>query len=305
MSFDSCYEKSPVILMEGALGERLKREYNFRYDDNVALANIIYRSGGKKALCELWNQYIDVAKNYNFPFIATTPTRRANKARVLKAGFDKSIILDNVSFLKEIQKAADVEMYIGGLMGCKGDAYKATEVLSPDEAHKFHSWQADLFMQAGVDFLFAGIMPALSEALGIAKAMEETNLPYIISFMIRPDGRLLDGTAIHNAIFQIDNSVNRKPVCYMANCVHPTVLFEALSQTFNKTELIRERFKGIQANSSPLSPEELDASVDLKCSDPELLADGMIRLRDIVNIKIFGGCCGTDKTHMNAIASRL
>lgn len=60
MSFVSCYEKSHFILMEGALGERLKREYNLPFDNIVALADIIYRSGGKEALYELWNQYIIV-----------------------------------------------------------------------------------------------------------------------------------------------------------------------------------------------------------------------------------------------------
>ena len=42
MSFISCYEANPVILMDGALGERLKREYNLQPDDVVAFADIIY-----------------------------------------------------------------------------------------------------------------------------------------------------------------------------------------------------------------------------------------------------------------------
>jgi len=39
-------------------------------------------------------------------------------------------------------------------------------------------------------------------------------------------------------------------------------------------------FLGIQANTSPLSYEELDGSKDLKCSDPELLAKEMVRLKE-------------------------
>jgi S-methylmethionine-dependent homocysteine/selenocysteine methylase len=217
VSFISCYETNPFILMEGALGERLKREYDLQPDDVVAYANIIYRQGGKDALFELWNQYIDVAKVNHLPFIATTPTRRANRERVAKGGYDQSIILDNVSILKQLRDLTDIEMYIGGLMGCRGDAYKATESLQPTEAKEFHSWQADLFTQAGVDFLYAGIMPALPEAIGMAMAMEQTKLPYVISFMLRDNGRLLDGSTMHNAIEEIDSNVKRKPVCYMTN----------------------------------------------------------------------------------------
>lgn len=132
-----------------------------------------------------------------------------------------------MTFLKQIRDASDIEIYIGGLMGCKGDAYKATQILQPDEAQEFHFWQANLFAQAGVDFLYAGIMPALSEAIGMARAMEQTALPYIISFMLRDNGRLMDGTTLNDAIFSIDNNVSRKPVCYMVNCIHPDVLYRA------------------------------------------------------------------------------
>ena len=64
-------------------------------------------------------------------------------------------------------------------------------------------------------------------------------------------------------------------------------------------------FLGIQANTSPLSYEELDGSKDLKCSDPELLAKEMVRLKEKKNLKIFGGCCGTERSHMEAIAQQL
>lgn len=303
MSFISCYETNPVILMEGALGERLKREYNLQPDDAVALADIIYRKGGREALFELWKQYIDIAKVNRLPFIATTPTRRANSERVAKCGYDKNIIIDNVSTLKQLSDLSDIEMYIGGLMGCRGDAYKATEFLNPTEAKEFHSWQANLFAQAGVDFLYAGIMPTLPEAIGMAKAMEQTELPYIISFMLRETGRLLDGTTINDAIEKIDGSVGRKPVCYMTNCIHPAVLYKALSCDFNRTPLVKQRFHGIQANTSELPPEQLDNSKDLKCSDCLELAQAMYKLTEVMTLKIIGGCCGTDNTHISKIAS--
>ncbi|HEY5524691.1 MAG TPA: hypothetical protein VIK26_05050, partial [Clostridium sp.] len=51
--------------------------------------------------------------------------------------------------------------------------------------------QAELFKQTNVDFLFAGVLPAKSEAIGIAKAMSETGKPYILSFVIRKSGRLI------------------------------------------------------------------------------------------------------------------
>jgi len=305
MDFSKCIEEQPSILMEGALGERLKREYNLTFDAHVAMAKLIYDAAGRLALKNLWQEYIDIAKKYGLPFLATTPTRRANKERVEQAGCSASIIEDNVMFLRKIQKECDIKMYVGGLMGCKGDAYTGEDTLSESEAQAFHTWQAGLFCKAGADFLFAGIMPTLPEATGMAQAMSETGLPYIISFTIQKDGRLIDGAAISEAIAYIDNTVDVKPVCYMANCVHPSIAYEALLQPFNQNPLVFNRFLGIQGNTSPLSYAELDGSLDLRCSDPMQFATEMLKLRDISNIKIFGGCCGTDNRHMEQIAIRL
>lgn len=305
MDFTACFTQNKTVLLEGALGIRLKAEFGLSPDENVAWASQVYTEKGRNALKSLYEGYIQTAGKYGLPFAATTPTRRANKERVAMSQYDKNIIADNVGFLKEIRDKSGIEMYAGGLMGCKGDAYKAADILPAKEAYAFHSWQAELFREAGADFLYAGIMPALPEAIGMAKAMEKSGLPYIISFMIREDGRLIDGTTIHEAIERIDKETERTPLFYMTNCVHPAILYKALSHDFNRTELVYERFSGIQANASALSPEALDASAELVTSGAEELANGVFDLKGLIRLKIAGGCCGTDNTHMEEIAKRL
>lgn len=119
-NFRKCIKRNNNILMEGALGERLKREYGLTFDEHVAMAKLIYDEKGAVALANLWNEYIDIARKYKLPFIATTPTRRANYERVQCADCPDSIIADNVNFLRNMQKNSGIEMYVGGLMGCKG-----------------------------------------------------------------------------------------------------------------------------------------------------------------------------------------
>lgn len=305
MNFENCMISHETILMEGALGERLKREYGLTFDEHVAMARLIYEEKGAVALTNIWNSYIDIARKYQLPFVATTPTRRANQERVAMANGAKEIILDNVKFLHNIQKESGIEMYVGGLLGCKGDAYTGYGSLTEQEAEHFHSWQADAFKEAGADFLYAAIMPTLPEAAGMAKALERTGLPYIISFTIQSDGKLIDGTTISDAIQYIDTNTQTPPICYMTNCVHPRIVYRALSQPFNQTKLVKERFLGIQANTSPLSYAELDGSIDLKCSEPDDFAQEMIKLTEISHMKIWGGCCGTDNRHMESVARLL
>lgn len=305
MSFTACVERSGLLLMEGALGERLKRDYRLDFDPHVAMASLALRQQGAEALQTLWRQYMAIAGAHGLPFLATTPTRRANRERVTQGGFDSGIIARNMALLREVQRQSPVEMYAGGLMGCKGDAYTGQGALSRQEARDFHLWQAALFAQAGADFLYAGIMPTLPEAAGMAQAMAGTGLPYIISLTIRRDGRLIDGTSIHDAILYIDSVASPRPVCYMTNCVHPAILYEALCQPINRSRTVTERFLGIQANTSPLSYEELDGAEELHCSPPGDFAREMARLREISKIKIFGGCCGTDHRHMERLAQAL
>lgn len=305
MNFSTCLSTCPAILMEGALGERLKREFRLQIDGMVAMADLVDQENGRAALKALWNEYIAIARKYHLPFMATTPTRRANKERLERAGYDEEIILRNVEFLSGIRKSAGIDIYIGGLLGCRGDAYTGEGALEVSEACDFHRWQVEGFKKAGVDFLFAGIMPALPEAVGMAMVMAGSGVPYIISFTIRADGKLIDGHTIDEAICFIDRHVSPKPVCYMTNCVHPDIVYKALSQDFNQSEAVHTRFVGIQANTSRLSYEELDHAEDLKTSSPEDLADAMMRLKVDKHLKIFGGCCGTDGRHMEEIARRL
>ncbi len=135
-------------------------------------------------------------------------------------------------------------------MGCKGDAYSSKGTLSKKESYEFHSKQTEEFNDENIEFLFAGIMPEINEAIGMAQAMSETEYPYIISFMVRKDGCLIDGTPISEAIKIIDSEAARKPLCYMTNCVHPTNLLKALSCDNNRDRPELNRFKGIQANAS-------------------------------------------------------
>ena len=50
MNFKDCIDSYPFILMEGALGERLKREFDLDISGTVAMADLIYQNGIKNAM---------------------------------------------------------------------------------------------------------------------------------------------------------------------------------------------------------------------------------------------------------------
>jgi S-methylmethionine-dependent homocysteine/selenocysteine methylase len=150
--------------------------------------------------------------------------------------------------------------------------------------------------------LFAATLPALSEAAGIAGAMAATPAPYIISFVLGENGRLLGGTRLADAIEFIDSRTSPRPLCYMANCCHPTFLEPALEETQRGAPYTLRRFQGLQANASALSAEELDNRAEIDAGDPGALAEQMLNLRERFGLKILGGCCGTDNRLIEKIA---
>ncbi len=305
--FEKIYRDSPIILTEAAIVERLKEEHHLMMDPQINHAGMIYTH--PEILEGFYRQYIDTARKHNLPIMLMTPTRKVNTATHPLSPFrEKNLIADACSFLKRVRESYGTyspNILVGGLLGCKGDAYSANGALTTDEAYGFHRTQARLFEKEKIDFLFAGIMPEVNEALGMAQAMAETGIPYIISFMIRNNGCLLDGTPICKAIEIIDQKVTRQPVCYMTNCVHPTNLRLALTSEINNNHPQMARFSGIQANASILSPEELNNCGILKKDDFNTLIDEMLLLHHHFGLKILGGCCGTNDRFLDRLAGKI
>lgn len=302
--FIKCYNNVPIILTEGAVGLRMTNEFHILCDNHISHAGHIYNAEGRKAWTKIYSEYLQIAQDFSLPIILMTNTRRCNKERIANSNFsDKNILKDHADFLRELISKFSCEAYIGGCVGCKGDGYTGDGCLTKDEAEDFHSWQIEAIAKTDVDFIYSSLMPTLDETIGMANLIEKTDLPYIISFMIRENGTIIDGTSIHSAIDTVDNSVAKKPLCYMANCVHPKIVKHALR--VNDTDLVRERFKGIQANAAYLNPEELDKPSETISSGAKELADEITSLTAEFPLKIYGGCCGTDGTHLGEFARRL
>ncbi len=309
LPFPEFLKNAKCILGEGAVIERLRRDSKFELDPEIVNSGFIYDQRKRDALAEIYRQYLDIGRNYNLPLLLSTPTWRASRERIKRAGFEtKDVNGDNFRFFDEMRKGygdyAD-KIVICGLLSCRGDAYNQAEALSSEDARAFHSWQASRLAEAGVDFLLAATLPALSEAAGLAAALAATGMPYIISFIFRAEGTLLDGTPLKDAISRIDTDVDPKPLSYMSNCTHASIFRAAMMDATNSSSLVRKRVVGLLANTAALEPEELDDSEELVEEDPRIFGQSVASLHGELGMKILGGCCGTDDRHIDNLAKRL
>jgi homocysteine S-methyltransferase len=301
--------QAPIILTEGSVIERLRRDSAISLDPWIENSGLVYTEAGRASLSKIYRQYLEIGRKARLPMMLFTPTWRANAERVRKAGIaGRRVNADATEFLRAL--VADYEDYaenvlVGGLIGCRGDAYRAIDALTRAEAREFHGSQLEELAAAGVTFLCAATLPARSEAEGIATAMAETGLPYALSFVVTGEATLLDGTPFAAVISSIDSMAAPPPAFYMVNCVHPSVFRKCAARMAMESPVQSRRVVGLQANTSPRAPGELDGSSVLLTEDPDRLAEAMVRLHNDFGLRILGGCCGTDDRHIARLAEKF
>ena len=302
MQIQQILHNSDFILTEAAVVEALRRSADIELHPQLANALLVYDEQGQKALKQLYDMFIAIAQKADVPMLLFAPTWRANQERLATAQITKDVNGDAVRFVQEVRQQSPwrERILVGGMLGCKRDCYRPEEALSTTEARDFHTWQIDRLVKGGADFLLAVTLPALSEAIGIAQAMAAYDIPYIISFVIGRDGRVLDGNTLAHAFQTIDEQCERVPLGYMINCAYPSFL-----KPHEQPEAIWSRFLGLQANASSLTHAELDGAATLQMDDVADWGTRMVELHHRFGVKILGGCCGTNSNHLEYIVQQL
>jgi len=104
------------------------------------------------------------------------------------------------------------------------------------------------------------------------------------------------------AIMATDRATHSAPVYYMVNCAHPTHFSHVLDAKHAWTD----RIYGIRANASRLSHAELDEAEELDDGNPQEFGKQYRELSSVLrNLRVVGGCCGTDHRHVAAASSAL
>lgn len=286
--------------------ELLRREPGIAFDPEIAHAGLVYDAVARKRLATVHRSYIDIARRQGFPIVVLTDTWRASAERIARSRFaGKAVNEDNVAFLHELRESVsdEVTIAIAGLTGPRGDAYQPAEAPGRLDARRVHGAQVEALAAAGVDLLLAATLPSVEEARGIADVMSGTRLPFVLSFVVRPSGVVLDGTPLGDAIRRIDDETTRPPAGFAINCVHPSV-FEAAMSALARFGLAG-RVIWFQANTSDKSPEAIDGSETLEEGDPVAYASALAACGRRFGTRVLGGCCGSDVRHIEELAGRV
>jgi homocysteine S-methyltransferase len=292
------------VLAEASIFERLRRSPGVAFDPEVGVGGLVTDPTGADILMDVHRSYLRIGRAYGLPMLLQTDTWRAHPVRIERSPFaGRDLNGEHVALLRSLleeEGVDDGEVVIGGLVGPLGDGYGKDVAPDRSAAARLLSPQADALVAAGADVLIAATLPDSEEALGIADALAATGSPYLIGVVVRPDGSLLDGARLGDFVERLDGTVSEPPVGYALTCTHPDVAAAALD-----AQPIGGRAVALFANTSARSPEELDGLTQLETAESDGFAEAVVRARDAHGLSIVGGCCGTDETHLEAIARRL
>jgi S-methylmethionine-dependent homocysteine/selenocysteine methylase len=260
---------------------------------------------GHDALTTYYETYIGLAARHDRGVVLDTPTWRASLDWGARLGYDADRLADinrrAIALVRDVaRRHPSTDVVINGAVGPRGDGYVVHTAMSVDEASRFHSLQARAFAEAGADMMSAVTMTYVEEAIGITRAAVDVGIPVAVSFTVETDGRLPAGQSLGDAIMQVDDITAAAPSYFLVNCAHPTHFHEVLAQGAGSEWL--GRIKGVRANASTMSHAELDIATELDRGDIVDLAAWYHRLQGLIDLRVVGGCCGTDREHIDAIA---
>jgi homocysteine S-methyltransferase len=264
---------------------------------------------GREALRRYYEGYLGLAREYDLGFTLDTPTWWASRnwgervgcsprrlAEVNRAAVELGLRL------RDEWESPTTPVAVCGTIGPEGDAYRPRRRLSATDAEAYHSTQVATFVSAGVDMVSAYTLSYVEEAIGIVAAAGGAGVPVSISFTVETDGRLPSGERLAEAVERLDAETGAAAEFLMVNCAHPSHFAAELEGGGGWVR----RIAGFRANASRRSHAELDEATALDPGDPTELGReyGALAPR-LPDLRVLGGCCGTDHRHLADICAAV
>jgi homocysteine S-methyltransferase len=276
------------IILDGATGTELERR---GVNTSTPIWSAMALLDAQAIVEQVHRDYLDAGAE-----VIITNTFRTHRHNLEKVGMgDEATRLTTlaVAIAQKAVRASGRQAWIAGSMAPLEDSYSTATPLSRDQYLRAHREMAGNLAAAGVDLLLIETMKDIAEAEAAAQSASETGLPFGVSFICKPDGNLLSGERIADAVKAVEP---HSPAFLGINCTPAPSLHIALKELRPATKL------PIAAYANPGTTEDYQTWGETEATQPDAychFAEEWIRL----GAHLVGGCCGTRPEHIAALHS--
>lgn len=187
------------------------------------------------------------------------------------------------------------DAWVAGSIAPLEDCYSPELVPEQADCMREHGEMVGHLAAAGVDVILIETMNMIREAEAAARAAAESGLPFIVSFVLRTDGRLFSGESLEEAAKALRQY---NPMMIGVNCTPSTMITESLKELGGHTDLPVSGYGNIGHTDEIDGWEVTD---DVSPAAYGALAGTWAEM----GVRMIGGCCGTSPAHIEAVQGVL
>ncbi len=240
---------------------------------------------------EIHQGYIDAGAD-----VILTNTFGANSIKLKKYGLGGKCKEINTAGVRIAKEVAGDKIYV---LGSVGSRLKLGSIMTsenqPEIEESYHE-QIKTLVEAGVDGIMFETFFDLKELLLGAKIAKSYNTPIIASMTSRKELETPEGLDIAKALQKLDKSDNIDILGL--NCtIGPHAMLSAVKKVIDKIN------KPLVVQPNAGSPKKLEGRT-IYMNTPEYFTTYCKHYIEL-GVKGVGGCCGTDKTHIEDMAKAI
>ena len=278
-------ENGPIIL-DGATGTNLMEA---GMPIGVCPENWVMEH--PEVLLKMQSEYVEAGSH-----IVYAPTFTGNRIKLEEYGLQDRLVEINATLVKLSKQAVDGKALVAGDMTMTGQQLFPMGELMFEELVEVYKEQARVLAEAGVDLFVVETMMSLQECRAAVLAIREVcDLPIMVTLTYNEDGRTLFGTPPETAVVVLQSlGVDAIGVNCSTGPMEMVPLVEKMAE-YSTVPLIAKPNAGLP---------ELEGKKTVYRMTPEEFAEAGVTLVK-AGAAIVGGCCGTTKEHIRALADAV
>ena len=278
-------EKGPIIL-DGATGTNLMEA-----GMPIGVCPEQWVMEHPEVLLKMQREYVEAGSH-----IVYAPTFTGNRIKLEEYGLQDRLVEINSTLVKLSKQAVEGKALVAGDMTMTGQQLFPMGELMFEELVEVYKEQAGVLAEAGVDLFVVETMMSLQECRAAVLAIREVcDLPIMVTLTYNEDGRTLFGTPPETAVVVLQSlGVDAIGVNCSTGPMEMVPLVETMAG-YSTVPLIAKPNAGLP---------ELEGKKTVYRMTPEEFAEAGVALVK-AGAAIVGGCCGTTKEHIRALADAV